>query len=91
VPGPKAASWGAAGGARAGEKGARGGREGEEEEEGEREEKGGEGNSPRGSNSGDHRLQNLGHHWRERERWERERLLRGRNQMRERDQGAHGE
>jgi hypothetical protein len=28
----------------------------------EREEKGGEGSSPRGSNSGDHRLQNLGHH-----------------------------
>jgi hypothetical protein len=38
----------------------------------EREEKGGEGSSPRGSNSGDHRLQNLGHHG-ERERWERER------------------
>jgi hypothetical protein len=35
-------------------------------------------------NFGDHRLQDLGHH-REREVGERERLLRGRNQMRERD------
>jgi hypothetical protein len=49
-----------------------------------------EGSSPRGSNSGDHRLQNLGHHRRDREMGERERerLLRGRNQMREKDQGA---
>jgi hypothetical protein len=39
-------------------------------------------------NSSDHRLQNLGHHGeKEREMGERERLLRGRNQMRERDQG----
>jgi hypothetical protein len=37
-----------------------------------------------GSKSGDHRLQNLGHHHGGRER---ERLLRGRNQMKERDQG----
>jgi hypothetical protein len=39
------------------------------ERERQREEKGGELTS--GSNSGDHRLQNLGHHGRE--RWERER------------------
>jgi hypothetical protein len=50
----------------------------------EREEKGGEGSSPRGSNSGDHRLQNLGHHGGR----ERERLLRGRNQMREKGPGG---
>jgi hypothetical protein len=46
-----------------------------------------EGSSPRGSNFGDHRLQNLGHHG-ERERWERESLLRERNQMREKGPGA---
>jgi hypothetical protein len=32
-----------------------------------------EGSSPRGSNSGDHHLQNLGHHGREREMGERDR------------------
>jgi hypothetical protein len=44
------------------------------------------------SKSGDHRLRNLGHHHGERERWERERerLLRGRNQMKEIDQGEAG-
>jgi hypothetical protein len=64
-----------------------GARREEKGREREREEKGGEGSSPRGSNSGDHRLQDLGHHGRGRERWERERLLRGRNQMRQMDLG----
>jgi hypothetical protein len=61
--------------------------EGEEERERERERGGG---LTSGSKSGDHRLQNLGHHGVERERGgrERERLLLGRNQMRERDQGG---
>jgi hypothetical protein len=77
----------------AGAPGARAGRprreeegEGEGKREGERERGRGEGSSPRGSNSGDHRLRDLGHHG-ERERCERERLLCGRNQMREKDQG----
>jgi hypothetical protein len=68
---------------RAGEKNGEG--EGKRERERERE-RGGELTS--GSKSGDQRLQNLGHHHGERERWERERLLRGRNQMKERDQGS---
>jgi hypothetical protein len=72
-------------GARAGER--RGGRREEKGREREREEKGVEGSSPRGSNSGDHHLQDLGHHGRGRERWERERLLRGRNQMSQTDLG----
>jgi hypothetical protein len=38
----------------------------------EREETGGAGSSPRGSNSGDHNLQNLGHHGGERDGRERE-------------------
>jgi hypothetical protein len=65
---------GAAGGARAGEKkeGARREEKGRERKR-ERKENGGEGSSPRGSDSGDHRLQNLGHHRREREMGERER------------------
>jgi hypothetical protein len=65
----------------------------EEERGGGGEERGrGEGKLTSGSKSGDHRLQNLGHHG-ERERWERERLLRVRNQMREKGPGghAHGE
>jgi hypothetical protein len=37
-----------------------------------------EGSSPRGSKSGDQHLQNLGHHREERERWEREGVVRGR-------------
>jgi hypothetical protein len=44
----------------------------------------------RGSNSGDHRLQNLGHHGRERGRDERERLLHGKNQMSQTDLGEGG-
>jgi hypothetical protein len=45
---------------------------GEERERGR--ERGGEGKLTSGSKSGDHRLQNLGHHGeRERERWEGER------------------
>jgi hypothetical protein len=72
-------------GTRAGEKEGEG--EGKRERERERErERGGELTS--GSKSGNHRLQNLGHHRGERERWERESLLRGRNQMRERDHGG---
>jgi IS5 family transposase len=63
-------------GTRAGEKEGQG--EGKRERERER---GGELTS--GSKSGDHRLQNLGHHG-----GDRERFLRGRNQMRERDQGG---
>jgi hypothetical protein len=59
-------------------------RGGEEKRERER---GGEGELTSGSKSDDHHLQNLGHHG-ERERGGRERLLRGRNQMRERDQGG---
>jgi hypothetical protein len=47
----------------------------DEEEDGEREEKGGEGISPRGSISGDHRLQNLGHHGGEREVAAREKSI----------------
>jgi hypothetical protein len=44
------------------------------EGEGKRErERGGEGELTSGSKSSDHRLQNLGHHGGERERWERER------------------
>jgi hypothetical protein len=62
----------------AGAQGKRKGRGRGREREGEE-----EGSSPRGSKSGDHCLQNLGHH-----RGERERLLHRRNQMRERDQGA---
>jgi hypothetical protein len=80
---------------RAGEKKEGACREGKgRERKREREEKGGEGSSPRGSNSNDHRLQNLGHHGeREMGERERERLLRGRNQMREKGPGArtHGE
>jgi hypothetical protein len=58
------------------------GREGEGE--GERGERKGTGKTHLwGSNSGDHRLQNLGHHGRERD--ERERLLRGKNQMSQTD------
>jgi hypothetical protein len=85
----------ARGGARA--LGARAGRlHGEEEGEGEgkrEREKERERERERGAhlddpNSSDHRLQDLGHHEeREREREVGERLLRGRNQMRERDQG----
>jgi hypothetical protein len=60
---------------------------GEKRRERERE-KGGELTS--GSNSGDHRLQNLGHHRRSRERWEREVVARE-FQMREgEEEGAHG-
>jgi hypothetical protein len=79
---------GAAGGAHTWERKEGAHREGQgRERKIEREEKRGEGGSPRGSNSGDHHLQNLGHHG-ERERWERERLLRGRNQMREKGPGG---
>jgi hypothetical protein len=61
-------------------------RGGEEKRERER---GGEGELTSGSKSDDHHLQNLGHHGeRERGGREKERLLRGRNQMREKDQGA---
>jgi hypothetical protein len=55
-----------------------------------REEKGGEGSSPRGSNSVDHRLQNLGHHG-EREMWEREVAAREKSNERKGPGGAHGE
>jgi hypothetical protein len=72
-------------GARQGYRGRAGKKKGEGEGKRERE-RGGELTS--GSKSGDQRLQNLGHHHGERERWERERLLRGRNQMKERDQGS---
>jgi hypothetical protein len=66
------------------------GRAGEEEGEGEgkrerERERGGELTS--GANSGDHHFQNLGHHG-EREMGERGRLLHGRIEMRERDQGG---
>jgi hypothetical protein len=70
----------------------------EEERGGGGEEREGEGRGAHleDPNSGDHRLQDLGHHG-EREIWERERLLRGRIEMRERDQrrgarawGGHG-
>jgi hypothetical protein len=73
----------------AGEGGRVGGRgcAGKEKGEGKRErERGAHLGDP---NSGDHRLQNLGHRGeKEREMGERERLLRGRNQMRERDLGG---
>jgi hypothetical protein len=72
------------GDARRGGRGRAGEKKGEGEGKRERE-RGGELTS--GSKSGDHRLQNLGHHHGEREMGERERLLRGRNQMKERDQG----
>jgi hypothetical protein len=80
--------WGGAGTARRGARATgRGGRAGEEEGEWkEREGEEGEGETHlRGSNSGDHRLQNLGHHG-EREVAARE------IQMREgEEEGAHGE
>jgi hypothetical protein len=66
----------------------------ERERERESEEKGGEGSSPRGSNSGDHRLQNLGHHGRERVREMGEREIAARDKSNEangsRGGGAHG-
>jgi hypothetical protein len=58
----------------------------EEERGGEEREGEGRGAHLGDPNFGDLRLQNLGHHGGERERWER-RLLRGRIEMRERDQG----
>jgi hypothetical protein len=81
-PKPKAAAPGPQGVTREGCRGrARRG------EEGEGEENRGEESSPRGSNFGDHHLQDLGHHRRERDGRERGRLLRGRNQMSQTDLG----
>jgi hypothetical protein len=69
-------------------RGGRGGRGEEEEEEGERE----KGSSPRGSKSGDHCLQNLGHHGEDRDGRERELCVGELNEGKEtRGGGAHGE
>jgi hypothetical protein len=72
---------------RAGEKKGEG--EGTRERERERErERGGELTS--GSKSGDHRLQNLGHHHGERERWQREREVAAREKSNERKRPGEG-
>jgi hypothetical protein len=69
-------------------RGGRGGRGEEEEEEGERE----KGSSPRESKSGDHCLQNLGHHGEDRDGRERELCVGELNEGKEtRGGGAHGE
>jgi transcription termination factor Rho len=92
APGPQGITREGLQGARVGEKkeGAR--REGKgRERKRERGEKGGKGSSPRGSNSSDHRLQNLGHH-REREMGEREVAAWEKSNERKGTRGrAHGE